>query len=112
MEGEDLMGHLLRNRIIFVGARINDEVNSFMSPACVCVPFHTSDKTLEAAVQIATRVVASMLAMETLDETADIKLYINSQGGSASSVAGSLEEDTMAVLASFLLLLQAGRHTQ
>ena len=37
MEGEDLMGHLLRNRIIFVGARINDEVTSFTLPACgVC----------------------------------------------------------------------------
>lgn len=30
--------------------------------------------------QVATKVVASMLALESLDATADIKLYINSQG--------------------------------
>jgi len=30
--------------------------------------------------QVATKVVASMLALESLDDTADIKLYINSQG--------------------------------
>ena len=34
MEGEDLMGHLLRNRIIFVGGRINDEVSSCALLAC------------------------------------------------------------------------------
>ena len=62
--------------------------------------------------QIATRVVASMLAMETLDETADIKLYINSQGASASSVAASIITCTKAVPASSVLLLQAGRRTQ
>ena len=28
MEGSDLMGYLLRNRIIYIGARINDEVRS------------------------------------------------------------------------------------
>lgn len=49
--------------------------------------------------QIATRVVASLLAMETLDETADIKLYINSQGVSASHIVAAVEECTVAVLA-------------
>ena len=29
MEGVDLMGHLLRNRIIFIGGRINDEVRDW-----------------------------------------------------------------------------------
>ncbi len=28
MEGSDLMGYLLRNRIIYIGSRINDEVRS------------------------------------------------------------------------------------
>ncbi|KAK9845878.1 hypothetical protein WJX81_004977 [Elliptochloris bilobata] len=65
MEGVDLMGHLLRNRIIFIGGRINDEN--------------------------ATKVVASLLALETMDEGADIKLYINSQGGQAYSIMAILD---------------------
>lgn len=63
----DLNGHLLRNRIIFVGQRIND--------------------------QVATQVVASLLALDSLDTHAEIKIYINCAAGSSYSVVSIL--DTM-----------------
>jgi ATP-dependent Clp protease protease subunit len=66
-EYTDLMGYLVRNRIIFVGSRIDDAV--------------------------ATQIVATLLALEAIDPTADIKLYINSAGGSPYAVVGIL--DTM-----------------
>jgi ATP-dependent Clp protease protease subunit len=47
----DLYGYLMRNRIIFVNQRIGDDV------AC--------------------RVVASLLALDSLDDQEEIKLYIN-----------------------------------
>lgn len=61
----DMYTHLLRNRIIFVGQRINDEV--------------------------ATQIVASMLALEAMSETQDIQLYINSQGGSPYATIAILD---------------------
>jgi ATP-dependent Clp protease protease subunit len=61
----DLMSYLLRNRIIFVGARIDD--------------------------QLATQTVAQILALEAIDPTADIRLYINSAGGSPYAVVGMLD---------------------
>lgn len=64
-EYTDLMSYLLRNRIIFVGSRIDD--------------------------QVATQTVATMLALEAIDPKADIKLYINSAGGSPYSVVGMLD---------------------
>lgn len=66
-EGEytDLMGYLLRNRIIFVGSRIDD--------------------------QLACQVVASLMALEAINPTADIKLYINSPGGSPYAIVGILD---------------------
>lgn len=69
-EGTDIMSYLLRNRIIFIGSRIGDE--------------------------LATQVVASMLALEAIDSTSDIKLYINSPGGSPYAVVAIL--DTMKTL--------------
>lgn len=50
-EAVDLYGYLMRNRIIFVNQRIGDDV------AC--------------------RVVASLLALDSLDDQEEIKLYIN-----------------------------------
>eukprot|EP00884_Botryococcus_braunii_P014424 jgi/Botrbrau1/22983/Bobra.0030s0049.1 len=63
----DLYNYLLRNRIIYVGSRITDEV--------------------------ATNIVASLLALEMADDSADIRMYINSGGGSAYAITGVL--DTM-----------------
>jgi len=59
------MSYLLRNRIIFIGSRIADEQ--------------------------ATQIVASLLALEAMDSTSDIKLYINSPGGSPYSVIAILD---------------------
>lgn len=63
----DLYGFLLRNRIVFINRRINDEV--------------------------ATQVVASLLALDSLDPEQEIKLYINCPQGSPYSVTAIL--DTM-----------------
>ena len=67
----DLNSYLLRNRIIFVGQRIND--------------------------QVATQVVASLLALNSLDDKSDIKMYINCAAGSSYSVVSIL--DTMKAVA-------------
>jgi len=64
-EYTDLMGYLLRNRIIFVGSRIDD--------------------------QVATQIVATLLGLEAIDPKAYIKLYINSAGGSPYAVVGVLD---------------------
>ncbi|CAK0781754.1 hypothetical protein CVIRNUC_005463 [Coccomyxa viridis] len=61
----DMMGYLMRNRVIFIGSRINDEV--------------------------ATNIVASLLAMEAMNDAEDIKLYINSPGGQSYSVIALLD---------------------
>lgn len=66
-EATDLMNYLLRNRIIFIGDRISDVV--------------------------ATKVVASLLALNSLDDETEIKLYINCIAGSPYSVLAIL--DTM-----------------
>lgn len=66
-EVTDLNGHLLRNRIIFVGQRITD--------------------------QTATQIVASLLALNSLDDQNDIKMYINCPAGSSYAVTSIL--DTM-----------------
>jgi ATP-dependent Clp protease, protease subunit len=58
---------LLRNRIVFLGAAVDDEV--------------------------ANRIVAELLYLEAQDSTRDIWLYINSPGGSVS--AGMAIYDTM-----------------
>eukprot|EP00891_Asterochloris_glomerata_P003351 jgi/Astpho2/3351/gw1.00054.88.1_t len=65
-----MFSYLLRNRIIFVRSRINDEV--------------------------ATQVVASLLALESIDPEEDITIYINSQGGSPYAVIAIL--DTIAAI--------------
>ncbi|KAK9803188.1 hypothetical protein WJX72_011868 [[Myrmecia] bisecta] len=64
-EGTDMFGYLLRNRIIFVGNRIGDEMS--------------------------TQIVASLLALEALDDKEDIKLYINSGGGTPYAVISILD---------------------
>ena len=61
----------MRNRIIFVGQRIND--------------------------QVAVQVVASLLALNSLDDKSDIKLYINCAAGSSYAVVSIL--DTMKAIA-------------
>ena len=59
--------HLMRNRIIFIGQRIND--------------------------QVAVQVVASLLALNSIDDESEIKLYINCGAGSSYAVVSIL--DTM-----------------
>lgn len=63
----DLYGYLLRNRVVFLNQRISDTV--------------------------AIQVVASLLALDSLDSTAEIKLYINCPQGSPYAVTSIL--DTM-----------------
>jgi Clp protease len=83
----DLMSYLLRNRIIFVGARIDDQVSGkrdhqqhravqIVTSQCL-TPCTLSGC---ACLQLATQTVAQMLALEAIDPTADIRLYINSAG--------------------------------
>jgi ATP-dependent Clp protease, protease subunit len=64
------MGYLTRQRIVYVGTRITDTV--------------------------ATNVVAQLLALEAIDPTAEISMYINSGGGIPYAVNAII--DTMAVL--------------
>jgi ATP-dependent Clp protease, protease subunit len=64
-EAMDLNSYMLRNRIVVVGQRIND--------------------------QVATQVVASLLALDSLEPDADIKLYINCIAGSSYSVISILD---------------------
>jgi ATP-dependent Clp protease protease subunit len=66
-EVTDLNSHMMKNRIIFIGSRIND--------------------------QVAVQVVASLLALNSLDDQTDIKLYINCAAGSSYAVVSIL--DTM-----------------
>lgn len=61
----DLYGYLLRNRIIFLNQRVSDIV--------------------------ATQVVASLLAMDSLDSQEEIKLYINCAAGSPYAVVSILD---------------------
>lgn len=63
----DIYSRLLKDRIIILGTAINDEV--------------------------ANTIVAQMLFLESEDKTKDIKLYVNSPGGSVS--AGLAIYDTM-----------------
>jgi len=64
------MGYLVRQRIVYIGSRITDEV--------------------------ATKVVAQLLALEAIDPSAEIKLYLNSGGGLPYAVNAIL--DTMEVV--------------
>ena len=61
----DLQTHMLRNRIIFLGERVND--------------------------QVAVKVVASLIALNTLSTTEEIKMYINSAAGSSYAVVSILD---------------------
>ncbi len=63
----DIYSRLLKERIIFLGTEVND--------------------------QVANLVIAQLLFLESEDKTADIKLYINSPGGSV--YAGLAMLDTM-----------------
>jgi ATP-dependent Clp protease protease subunit len=64
------MSYLGRQRIIFVGQRITD--------------------------MAATQIVAQLLALESIDPTAEIRMYINSSGGAPYSINAIL--DTMEIL--------------
>lgn len=61
----DLYGYLMRNRIIFLNQRISD--------------------------QVATQVVASLLALDSLDNQEEIKLYINCPQGNPYAVTSILD---------------------
>ena len=63
----DLNTHMMQNRIIFIGSRVDDKV--------------------------AVQVVASLLALNSMDDQNDIKLYINCPAGSSYAVVSIL--DTM-----------------
>lgn len=66
----DLYSRLLKDRIIFLGTAINDEVANLL--------------------------VAQLLFLESQDKTKDIKIYINSPGGSVT--AGLAIYDTMQLI--------------
>jgi ATP-dependent protease ClpP protease subunit len=97
----DLFNYLLRQRIIFLAGYINDKVRLRAigrkhSPCVLClgvrvlcrVSLHQlsslSDPVTQPclALQMATQIVGSLLALEALDENADIRIYINSTGAS------------------------------
>ena len=61
----DLQSHMLRNRILFLGERVND--------------------------QVAVKVVASLVALDALSQTEEIKLYINSAAGSSYAIVSILD---------------------
>ncbi|GLC36932.1 hypothetical protein PLESTB_000177000 [Pleodorina starrii] len=61
----DLYRYLLTNRIIFIGGYVNDKM--------------------------ATQIVGSLMALEAVDETEDIRLYINSPGGQPYSILGVVD---------------------
>ncbi|KAF8056144.1 clpP [Scenedesmus sp. PABB004] len=61
----DLFNYLLRQRIIFLSGYVNDK--------------------------LATQVVGSLLALEAMDEEAEIRMYINSPGGTPYSVLGVVD---------------------
>ena len=60
-----MMTYLLQNRIVFVGGYLNDDLT--------------------------TQVVGSLMALENTDNTKEIKLYVNSPGGSIYNVAGVID---------------------
>lgn len=64
-EAMDMMTYLLQNRIVFVGGYLNDDLT--------------------------TQVVGSLMALENMDNTKEIKLYVNSPGGSIYNIAGVID---------------------
>lgn len=87
-----MMGYLLRNRIVFVGGRITDqvwwcgiEVHCTQSAFPRCNPWCTKQSVIAFinqpyTTQTATQVVAQLLALEAIDDQEEIKMYINSPG--------------------------------
>ena len=88
-----MMGYLMRNRVIFIGSRINDEVRTGFVPTvdpsqAACQHAFLINARVSYSfiilmgmmVQVATNIVASLLAMEAMNDAEDIKLYINSPG--------------------------------
>eukprot|EP00878_Enallax_costatus_P002557 GHUV01002739.1.p1 GENE.GHUV01002739.1~~GHUV01002739.1.p1 ORF type:complete len:295 (+),score=74.10 GHUV01002739.1:702-1586(+) len=61
----ELYNYLLRQRIVFLSGYVNDK--------------------------LATQIVGSLLALEAMDEEAEIRLYINSPGGQPYSVVGVVD---------------------
>ncbi|QDZ17583.1 proteolytic subunit of ATP-dependent Clp protease [Chloropicon primus] len=64
-EATDMMTYLLQNRILFVSGYLNDDAT--------------------------TQIVGSLMALEQTDSTQEIKLYMNSPGGSIYNVAGIID---------------------
>lgn len=73
---------------------------------CPCFPAHSSSsphhppppppcqkqkKHLCSKQQLATQIVGSLLALEAMDETAPIRMYINSPGGTPYSIIGVVD---------------------
>ena len=65
----DIYSRLLKDRIIFLGTQVNDEV--------------------------ANAIVAQLLFLQSDDPKADIHLYINSPGGSVTRRPGDLRHDAV-----------------
>eukprot|EP00879_Flechtneria_rotunda_P010376 GHRR01010852.1.p1 GENE.GHRR01010852.1~~GHRR01010852.1.p1 ORF type:complete len:215 (+),score=50.35 GHRR01010852.1:214-858(+) len=63
--GMDLFNYLLRQRVIFLSGYVNDK--------------------------LATQIVGSLLALEAMDEEEEIRMYINSPGGTPYSVIGVVD---------------------
>ena len=93
-----MFGYLMRNRVIFIGSRINDEVCQSLSLIFMCFfPCSLLARiqqslnaptalTVVSLLQVATNIVANLLAMEAINDTEDIKLYINSPGNLSLAV--------------------------
>ena len=65
----DIYSRLLKDRIIFLGSAVNDDV--------------------------ANAIVAQMLFLQSEDPKADVHLYINSPGGSVTAGPGHLRHDAV-----------------
>lgn len=52
---------------------------------------HLAAVLLHPAVQLATQIVGSLLALEAMDETEPIRMYINSPGGTPYSIIGVVD---------------------
>ncbi len=79
----DIYSRLLKDRIVFLGTAINDEVANI--------------------------IVAQLLFLQSEDPKADIHLYINSPGGSVSAGSGDLRHDAVRDLRRGDLLHRPGR---
>jgi len=66
-------------------------LHSPLNPSPFDTRTHTPSSPPPPAPQLATQIVGSLLALEALDETAPIRMYINSPGGTPYSIIGVVD---------------------